>query len=576
MGAPCTWPTAVSAIGPTAVGSMAWLNHGQPHLSVAVKARFALRHDATMLIAKAPQLLERDAHADGDPTRSLVRASDMVPYRPAADIWLTGHAHAPRGRVVTVSVVRLALYRGGEALLDKMLHVVGDRVNVASPPEPFAKLPILYERAYGGIGFDANPVGVGADERPLLPNVVYPDTPERPAGLGPVSRYWKLRRGTMDTHQRRELERQTPSVPEGFDWRYFQAAPADQRVPFLNGDEWLVLDGLHASMVRLQSRLPKARGVARILSTRGDDRGDALAMVADTLAIDADEQTCSITWRGSVVLDHATELENMLVAGGVELDGRAVDWSQARVHAIAPRRAVPGRSRDVSGVTIVGAEPIGEPGDDLGATNIDARHPSEPTLPAFEIASDGAYQRVEVDSGEWSSDAWPMYPLAGIDEEVTETKTRADAHRLMVEERPTEIEQASIPMPIDTEPGRPPAVVDDELAWVNEPAVEPEDAHLLDDEIPTDRPPDSESPERTEVMERSALPLAQPKPARRRSALPLGGRVKPKHISDMRPRITSRPPAPLDLHAYEASLRQAGASDEDIAHLLESFRGSPK
>lgn len=569
MGAPCTWPTAVAAIGPTAVGSMSWHNQGKPHLSVAVKARFALRHDAPMLIAKSPQMVERDAHADDDPTRSLVRASDMVPYRPAADIWLTGHAHAPRGRMVTVSVVRLALFRGRDALLDKMLHVVGDRAGAAAAPEPFAKLPIVYERAYGGIGFDDNPVGVGADERPLLPNVVYPDQPERPAGLGPVSRYWKLRRGTMDTQERRELERATPSVPEGFDWRYFQAAPADQRVPFLNGDEWLVLDGLHPSMVRIQSRLPKARGVARILSRTGDDRGDAIAMVADTLAIDADEQTCSITWRGSVVLDGATALEDMLVAGGVELDGRAVDWTQARAHAVTSRRGA-GRAREVSGVTIVTAD---SGGDDLGATSIDPRHhPSEPTLPAFEIAPDGAYQRVEVDSGEWSSDGWPMYPLAGIDEEVTETKTRADAHRLVIEERPTEAGSASIPLPVDTEPGRPPAVVDDDLPWIDELALEPEPA----DELATDRPPDSEPPEPTDVMDRSALPLAQKPPPRRRGALPLGGRVKPKHISDMRPRITSAAPAPLELHAYEASLRQAGASDDDIAHLLESFRGDSK
>lgn len=569
MGVPCTWPTAVSAIGPTAVGSMLWNDHGQLHLSVVVKARFALRHDASMLVATAPTIDERDQHADDDPTRSLVSASDMVPYRPRADVWLSGHAHAPRGRAVTVSMVRLGLYRSQTALLDKSVHVMGDRSSASATPTPFTKMPLVWERAYGGIGFDDNPVGVGADERALVPNLLHPDDPERAAGFAPISRYWKLRRGTLDTAGRRVLEQDVPTVPEGFDWAYFQAAPHDQRVSFLTGDEWLVLDGLHPTMLRVQSRLPKARGVARILSLHGHDIGDAVAMVADTLAIAADEQTCSITWRGSVPVNATTRLAELLVAGAVEVDGRAVDWQQARarVSPAAARPTVSSPPLDKSAITIVGTER-----DVMNDTNVDrASDATAVNQPS------STYHRVEVDSGEWSSDAWPSFPLAGDGDEVTETKTRVDRHRFVPQERPTEVEQPSVvPLPIDTEPGAPPEVVEDELPWITEPAVEPEsqpgDASPHD--FSTDAEPDSDGPENTEVMRRPAA-LEKPKPPRPRKALPIRPRKPLKHVSDMRPRAETLPPAPLDRTAYEASLRRAGASEDDIAKLMERVADPP-
>jgi hypothetical protein len=549
MGVPCTYPTAVSAIGPTAVGSVLWDNCGQLHLSAVVKATFALRHDAPMVIAKSVALCDRDVHQDDDPTRSLVAASDLVPYRPQADVWMTGHAHAPQGRRVTVSVVRLALYREQVALLDKVVYVVGDRRVSAPDPVPYASMPLTYERAYGGIGFDDNPVGVGADERPEQPNLVHPDKPERSVAFGPISRYWKLRRGSLGTVERRRVEAEIPGVPRGFDWGYFQAAPLDQRVPFLAGDEWLVLDGVHPAMARIQSRLPKARGVARLLTIRGEGRGDAIALVADTLAIDADAQTCAITWRGNVAVPSRESVRDMLVAGGVELAQREVDWSRARA------LATPSLSRPAS------SAPSGDgAAEDLGATSIDPRHPSDPTLPALDVGdsaelSSGTYERLEVDSGEWSSDAWPSFPLGAEGDEVTETKTRIDGeppHSAMRvhDERPTEVERDGVPLAVDTEPGAPPAVIEDELPWVNEVPVEPD------------------TPGAAPVT--SAVEVTSAAEATRASPPGVAGGAK--HVSDMRPRAGSLPPAPLDLSTYEASLRRAGASEDDIEKLVQRFR----
>ncbi len=572
MGVPCTWPTAVSAIGPTAVGSLLWENHGQIHLSVAVKARFALRHNAPMLIAKAQPLAVADAHDGANPTRSLVCASDMVPYRPMADVWLTGHAHAPRARSVAVSVVRLALYRGPQVLLDKVLHVVGDRAAEATTPEPFVKMPLVYERAYGGAGFDGNPVGVGAAGSTKLPNFVHPEHPDRVAGLGPISRYWKVRRGSVDGETRRLLEREIPRVPEGFDWEYFHAAPKDQRVAFLSGDEWLVLDGVHPNMLRMQSRLPKARGVARVLSVRGHDQGDALAMVADALAIDADEQTCSITWRGSMVVESLEQLGDILVAGAVEVAGRAVDWDEARSRSnpggggVAVARALLERSA----VSILSADRELQ-SDELDMTSIDASDDAGVAVEEGELIT-GTYQRLEVDSGEWSADGWPSFPLASDADEVTETKTRADMHRPVADARPTEVEQPSkMPLAVDTERDEPPELNEDELPWITEVAVEPE---APADDV-TDRAADSES---VGVREASpgkvAAKLSSTGPVKR---LPPRPRKKSEPAAAMLwTRGASLPPAPLDEVAYAESLRRAGAGEDDVEKVLQALRADPE
>src|SRR5260370_42246032 len=98
----------------------------------------------------------------------------------------------------------------------KTLRVTGDRVckvgaltisNTA--PEPFERMPLTYERAYGGRDETAddpkkhswevrNPVGVGFAVRSSnladkpLPNVEEPGRLlSRPAGVGPIAAHWQ-------------------------------------------------------------------------------------------------------------------------------------------------------------------------------------------------------------------------------------------------------------------------------------------------------------------------------------------------------------------------------------------------
>lgn len=491
----------MAALGPVAVGSLLWRHRGGMHLTAVVKAQFAMRPDRLMEVVDAPQLVARDVYEDDDPTRSLIEPSDMVPFRPKADVWLRGHAQTP-GPPVSVLLARLALYRKQEALLDKVLQVVGDRAHEEAAPQPFHRMPLVYERAYGGIGHEDNPVGRGRDGSARPPNLLVPHAGQTTACFAPVSPYWQSRRRYLAGSRR-------PSGPvlavaEEIAWPYFQAAPADQQIAYLRGGEWLVLDGLDATAVRLQSRIPKLTAELRLMRRADDDVGDRLAVVADGLAIDTDARICTMTWRGSVSVMGDESPAQWLVAAALAGDGRRIDWSQARQHALAADTVLD------DSTTRPGQEPAAD--DPLGRTAVDPI-----TAPAP-----------------------PSYGEAPWDDEVTELRDRPADH----ERKYRTPDDLVAPAP--TEPGQPPVFEEDDLPWIHEDAREPP---------PPDRPTERES-----ISKPTETPVEAPVSSRRGPS------------SDAR--LSSLPPAPLDLDAYLTSLRQAGATEEDVKALLEQLERS--
>ncbi len=137
-------------------------------------------------------------------------------------------------------------------------------------------------------------------------------------------------------------------------WEYFQAAPPDQRIDPLRGGEWLVLDGLQPARPRLQTRLPPARGAARIVA-HGGGPGETVNLVCDTLAIDGDRQTFSLSWRGHREVTEGQAARTVLAA--LELPGVAIDW--ARILATANLASVPApTSPQVDEITAPGPAPL--------------------------------------------------------------------------------------------------------------------------------------------------------------------------------------------------------------------------
>lgn len=251
---------------------------------VAVKGTFLIASDgSTQLADQQEKVCLAPAHRGAPDTSSLLYDSDLNHTKLNTDVVLNGHAYAPSGRRALHVDVRLRV-----ADVDKTLRVFGDRIwkrtllgLSPSDPQPFEKLPITYERAFGGrdpgpndlphgAWDERNPVGVGFALRrehlvgQPVPNVEHLDAlidswnqrPE-PAGFGPIAGHWKSRvrfGGTYDEAWSRERQ---PLLPNDFDERFYQCAPADQQARgFLSGGERVELFNLTPDGV-LSFQLPR-------------------------------------------------------------------------------------------------------------------------------------------------------------------------------------------------------------------------------------------------------------------------------------------------------------------------------
>jgi hypothetical protein len=218
-------------------------------------------------------------------------------------------------------------------LLDKTLEIAGNRTATTGwgnmQPALFTKIPISYDRALGGEGHPINPAGVGlmrdARGRTHLPNIT--NVPHaaavEPAGFAPVPMEWPAR-ARLFPDLERALQAPVVELPDEIDLGYFHAAPFDQRIEFLRGDEWLILERLSAKYERLQSQLPFVAGVARV-HTRGGEEHE-LQMRADALHVDGEEETATLVFRGSFPLPSFEALRMIAITAGIEQRGVATEW----------------------------------------------------------------------------------------------------------------------------------------------------------------------------------------------------------------------------------------------------------
>ncbi|MBM4358154.1 MAG: DUF2169 domain-containing protein [Deltaproteobacteria bacterium] len=314
----------VLALAPVSAGALLWRAGRELQVTVILQARLGLTPDAEARLLEPAPLVLRDRHHGDDPSRSLDEVSEAVPYRPRVDVWMRGHAVPLGGGRAVSSRVRLAVHRAGAAGLDKQVEVTGDRGGSEGEVMPFARMPLVHERAYGGPQFEANPVGTGARPGSPWPNLRGLGRAEAAACFAPIASSWRARRQRVSSEQRRELGLPVPVVGPGFDWGYFQASPPDQQIDHLVGDEWLTLDGVEGARGRVQSSLPGVEGVAWVM-VDGAAHAGQLAMTADSLAIDADRLEARVTFRGIFGVREVGELGNIRVAGGLRLRRESLD-----------------------------------------------------------------------------------------------------------------------------------------------------------------------------------------------------------------------------------------------------------
>jgi uncharacterized protein YjbI with pentapeptide repeats len=344
-------PLEVAALAPLSVGTIAWRDAaGVLQLTVLAKATLEIRPDHRARLVD-PYPLFGDVYFEENEGRSLRVASDYAPRKPKVDVLFTGAAYAPVGEHVTHRSIRLAMAVSGKSLFDKKLLAIGsrerDRSGTPAPPQPFAYLPLRWELAYGGPASRANPIGVGEDASdPRLPSVVDPANPKRAAGLGPVPPSWWARRELLGGADPAVLAAPVPTLRAGIDLAYFNAAPPDQQLASLGGDEQVLMAGLHPTIPEITWRLPGLRAHA-VLDLGGARREVPLAI--DTLWIEGEMLRCTVTWRGAVAIEaaQAALLDGALVMATLAKGGAAPSWERR-----------PSPRPQVEAPAIVGASPV--------------------------------------------------------------------------------------------------------------------------------------------------------------------------------------------------------------------------
>ena len=201
-----------------------------------------------------------------------------------------------------------------------------------SESEPFTQMEISWENAFGGPGYEKNPVGKGfasiktetGEEIWPLPNIEDPnnlivsprDRPE-PAGFLPYEPTWPQRAQYLGTYDEKWLRERWPWLPEDFDPTFFNAAPPDQQIEgYFRGDEEIVIENMHPEKPVIRTRLPGIRArcfVNQKMEEKLEFREVLLNL--DTLWLIPHREIGIFVWRGVLPVknEDAEDIKHLLV-----------------------------------------------------------------------------------------------------------------------------------------------------------------------------------------------------------------------------------------------------------------------
>jgi len=301
---------------------------GRPLFVSIVKATYHIDKGTRLSLAEEQIPVNTSGEHWGDPEKSSYKYEPETAFiKPATDIVLIGHAYAPKPGVTKVDVS----LRVGP--MQKVVRVVGDRYWVKSfgitsmtRPRPFKRIPLIYERAFGGWDrshpdpdkhtFEPrNPVGTGFrgkrgkfEEEIRLPNLEDPRHPLKgfrdrppPAGFGFTSPHWQPRAAFAGTYDKVWTKQRMPLLPTDFDRRFFNAAPPDQVAPgFLKAD--VAVEVINVSPNgKISFNLPGIPPPQCRVQVRGL-KDHQLKTRLDTVIINTDENLLFLIWRTNLVL----------------------------------------------------------------------------------------------------------------------------------------------------------------------------------------------------------------------------------------------------------------------------------
>ena len=294
---------------------------GVDTLYVIVKATLALRPKLSLAPVQIPVTLADEYHAD--PTdSSLKQVSELHIGKPGTDVLLVGRAWAPAGQTVAETWVRVAV-----AERQKTIRVLGDRSwrddGTPTAPEPFEAMPLVWERAFGGVqqladrvlAQERNPVGVGfAGKRTAaelvghpVPNLEDPATPLEqvgqagtPACLAPSAPHWLPRRAFAGTYDERWQRTRAPYLPEDFDPRFLMCGASEMAFDrYLQGGEPVEIRGATPD-----GPLAFTVPVAHLeVAVRIGGAIESPPANLETIFLEPDENRLCLTWRAALPCD---------------------------------------------------------------------------------------------------------------------------------------------------------------------------------------------------------------------------------------------------------------------------------
>jgi hypothetical protein len=279
---------------------------------------------------------------------SLLRAGEAGFAKAACDVTLIGTA-ASKAPALELRA-RMRILRDGAEVLDKTITATGGR-DAAGRPMEISAAQLMWEHAVGGSRATqeqcaANPVGT---DQPRLTCAT-----SRFACFGPIPAEWSIRSKLLQPTHAASLQHELAGIADGFPWEYFQTAPPDQRVPYLRGDERIVLEGFTQSGQPIDVALPNL--FVRVWLVSRASLVASVRMTLDTLAIEANVtpgvSRAVVVFRGTIAPDVVfTEWENRGIVARLASDGSIEPPDDvAEVFARAPRvRWAMPRGRELSG-----------------------------------------------------------------------------------------------------------------------------------------------------------------------------------------------------------------------------------
>ncbi|HPL97841.1 MAG TPA: DUF2169 domain-containing protein [Smithellaceae bacterium] len=297
---------------------------GLDTLYIVVKQTYDLMPSPAIAETQQP-IIEVDQYWDEPGRSSLKYAGEIHLEKPGTDVVLIGEACSPNGRPVTEMNVGISV-----AGREHILKIFGDRrwkkgflSFGIDPPRPFTRMPLRYERAFGGMHIidetsanilaeKKNPVGKGFTGRRSareidgmeLPNIEDPadliksptDTPA-PACFGYVAPNWEPRINYVGTYDETWRKTIMPGMPEDFDPRFYHMAhPGLIFSPHLKGGEPVILVNL-SEQGRLNFTIPEDEPK---IEANINGRFETAKANLETILLEPMEERMCLLWRAAL------------------------------------------------------------------------------------------------------------------------------------------------------------------------------------------------------------------------------------------------------------------------------------